>query len=371
MRVLFISFDFAELSVRLASALTEYVDVCLMIPRAEAKPFLKWLDPKVIFEPFDKPRLRQPLLQLRLMKRLICLIKRFNPDLIHLQKGHLYFNLCLPQVRRYPLVVSIHDPDPHVGDTAKTPPWALNFGRRRARQVIAHNDAMKDMIIHRLRIPANRISVVPLVECGDATAALNVEEAGHEILFYGRIWKYKGLEYLIRAQPLIARRIPEAKIVIAGHGEDFARYRSLMADPKRFEVHNEYVPEDKQAELFRRASVVALPYIEATQSGVIPLAYTFGKPVVATTVGGLPSQVDDGRTGFLVPPRDVEALADKIVLLLQDRALRHRLGANGREKLVQQWSAGVVARQTVQVYHEALRRAAAPSDGEACFQEQE
>ena len=62
----------------------------------------------------------------------------------------------------------------------------------------------------------------------------------------------------------------------------------MMVHPERFIVHNEYVSDEKRAELFRRASVVVLPYIEASQSGIIPIAYRFGKPVVATTVGGLP-----------------------------------------------------------------------------------
>ena len=355
MRVAFLTFDFPEFSVRLASALAEHADVCLMMPRADAARYLQWLSPKLCFQPFDKPRLRQPLRQLGLMRRLVRRIQQFNPDLIHLQKGHLYFNLVLPLVRRYPLVLSVHDPRIHIGDTVKTPQWILDLAVRRACRLIAHNIPMKQILADSLRIPEDRISIVPLVAIGDATAASQVEESGHEVLFFGRISNYKGLEYLIRAQPLITARIPDAKIVIAGHGDDFAKYRRAMVDPSRFEVHHEFVPDGKQAELFRRASVVVLPYVEATQSGVIPLAYTFAKPVVATAVGGLPSQVDDGETGFLVPPGDVPALADKVVLLLQDVTLRRRLGANGRKKLEFEWSAEVVARQTIEAYHKALR----------------
>ena len=76
--------------------------------------------------------------------------------------------------------------------------------------------------------------------------------------------------------------------------------------------------DEVRATLFQQASVVALPYIEASQSGVVPLAYMHMKPVVATTVGGLPEMVDDGRTGYLVPPRDEQALATAVVRLLRD-----------------------------------------------------
>ena len=112
------------------------------------------------------------------------------------------------------------------------------------------------------------------------------------------------MHYLIQAEPLITASLPNVKIMISGRGDDLEHYRKLMVHPEQFVIDNEYIPDDKVAALFRRASVVVLPNIEATQSGVIPLAYTFGKPVVATTVGSLPEMVDDGDTGLLVPPRD-------------------------------------------------------------------
>jgi glycosyltransferase involved in cell wall biosynthesis len=153
---------------------------------------------------------------------------------------------------------------------------------------------------------------------------------------------------------LITAEVPQARIVIAGRGEEFARYRNMMVHPERFTVYNEYIPGDKRAELFRRASVVVLPYIEASTSGVISVAYTFAKPVVATTVGCLPEMVEDGRTGFLVPPRHPQALADAIVRLLRDPALRHELGGNGRQKIDTEWSPESVARQTLAVYRRAI-----------------
>lgn len=356
MKVLFIAFDSAELSVRMASALAEHIDVCLMLPRAEAKPHLHWLSPKVQYEPFEKPRLRQSLRQLRLMPQLIRRIRQIAPDLIHFQKGHLYFNLSLPLLSRFPLIMSIHDPRRHLGDrgAAKTPQAIMDFVYRRTDHAIAHNQVMKQIIVEELGIPDQRVTVVPLVERGDAGAGIEIPEAGNQILFFGRIWQYKGLEYLIRAEPLITAELPNIEIVIGGRGEDFGRYRKLMVHPERFVVHNEFVTYEKRVELFRRASVVVLPYIEATQSGVVPIAYTYAKPVIATTVGGLPEQVDDGRTGILVPPRDEKKLADAVIRLMRDKQLRRKLGNNGRTKLDNEWSADVVAKQTIPVYHKAI-----------------
>src|SRR5437763_16035113 len=171
---------------------------------------------------------------------------------------------------------------------------------------------------------------MPHIQMGGDPVPAKFEEDENLILFFGRIWEYKGLEYLIRAEPLISAKVPNARFLIAGEGEDFARYRRMMIHPDRFVVHNEYIPDDRAADYFRRATVVVLPYIEASQSGVIPMAYSAGKPVVATTVGGLPEMVENGRTGCLVAPRDSVQLAEAVTKLLLNPALRHRMGANGK-----------------------------------------
>jgi glycosyltransferase involved in cell wall biosynthesis len=162
--------------------------------------------------------------------------------------------------------------------------------------------------------------------------------------------------YLIKAEPLITQAIPDARIIIAGVGEPFDRYRQAMVNPRSFEVHNHRIPPAMVAELFQSASVVVLPYTESSQSGVIPVAYSFGKPVVATTVGGIPECVDHGETGYLVPPRDVESLADAVVRLLSDDDARHRMGCNARAKAENSMSWSVIARQTLNLYQTVLER---------------
>ena len=69
----------------------------------------------------------------------------------------------------------------------------------------------------------------------------------------------------------------------------------------------------KWALYFSASDLVVLPYASATQSGIVQIAYGFGKPVVVTSVGGLPEVVDDGRTGFVVPPKNAGALAESVV----------------------------------------------------------
>lgn len=357
MRVAFLSFDFAEYCIRLAGALAQDAEVMLLLPGLQAEPHLSKLDRRVQFRPFHKPRLRQPIQQVRMAYTLMRHVRRFHPDVLHIQQGHMWFNWVLPLLRRYPLVLTIHDPRHHLGDmeAKKHLQGVIDFGYRRAHEIIVHGEQQKRVVTSECRITAGCVHVVPHVMLGEEEPGGWTSEEEHTILFFGRIWEYKGLEYLIKAEPLITAAVPDAKIIIAGEGEEFSRYRQMLTHPERFTVYNEYVPDDRRAKLFRQASIVVLPYIDASQSGVVPLAYTAGKPVVATTVGALPEIVEHGRTGYLVPPRDERALAEAIVHLLRYPELRRRMGANGKLKIETECSPAVIASRTLEVYNRVAR----------------
>ena len=359
MKVAFLSYEFGEYCIRLASAMASDAEVCLLLPQKLANPHLGILDKRVQLHLFQKPRLRQSFQQIRNVYQLLQVIKKFKPDVIHVQHGHFWLNLALPLLRRYPLVFTIHDPRHHVGDrdSHNTPQFISDFGYRRADQVIVHGNQLKIIVTSELHIPEKIVHVIPHLALGDDSANSEVQEEENLLLFFGRIWEYKGLAYLIQAEPLISARIPNIKIVIAGLGDDMEHYRRMMVNPEKFIIYNEYIPNERVPEMFRRASIVVLPYIEATQSGVIPMAYTFARPVVATTVGSLPEIVDDGHTGLLVPPRDAQALADAIVRLLQDKQLRQQMGVNGHYKINTECAPDTVARQTLEVYQRAIDEA--------------
>lgn len=367
MKIVFLSFrSVEEYSVRVANALAHEVEILMLLPHQASAQCSSALDPAVIFHPFSLPRARQPLRQIGMIYRLLRRIRGFDPDAIHIQQGHMWFNLALPLLGRYPLVITIHDPKYHIGDkeSRRTPQFITDYGHRRGTQLIVHAENLVQVVVDRLHVSPDIVHAIPMIVQGDAAARPEVEEEDNLILFFGRIWEYKGLEYLIRAEPLITAKAPDANFVIAGRGEDFDRYRRMMVHPERFTVHNEYVTADKRAELFRRASLVVLPYIDASQSGVIPVAYTYSKPVVTTTVGGLPELVDHGRTGFLVPPRDERALAEAVVRLLSNRELRHQMGANGKRKIESECSAEEVARRTLAIYRQAISKKAGEEPAE-------
>lgn len=355
-RVVLVSFNFGEYCVRLASGLAQYAEVLLLLPEQEIGSHKAKLHEGVHLFTFPKPRLRQPMRQFQMIRTIFRKIREFAPDVIHYQGGHPWFDLTLPLLHRYPLAFTIHDFRSHPGDrvSQKTPFWAETFGRAQADELIVHTRHVQELVTQHWPDRAKRVSVIPHIQIAPEFPTMETLEEEHLILFFGRIWEYKGLEYLIRAEPLITARVPEARILIAGQGEDFSRYSRMMVHPDRFILDNDFIPEERVAEYFRRASVVVLPYTEASQSGVIPIAYSAGKPVVATSVGGLPEMVEHGRTGYLVAPRNEVQLADAITRLLLDRELRQKMGANGKRKIEMECSPGVIARKTMEVYHRAI-----------------
>ncbi len=168
-----------------------------------------------------------------------------------------------------------------------------------------------------------------------------VAETDPVVLFFGVWSKYKGIEVLLDAFALVRTEIPDSRMVLAGDAGADIDVDTVLERSRRIgnvDARPGYVPIDDVTPLFDSARVVATPYIRATQSGVAHLAFTFGRPVVATAVGDLPEVIQDGVTGLLVEPDDAEGLATAIVKLLKDPALAARLGAAGEKSVDDGWA---------------------------------
>lgn len=115
------------------------------------------------------------------------------------------------------------------------------------------------------------------------------------LLFFGRIDKYKGIERLLKAYHNVSRNT--LPLVIAGGGQFTDTESSLIKSCNNLTVINRYICDGEMKWLFKHMTAAVLPYIEATQSGIIPIAYLFGKPVIVSNVPGLTQFVIDGETG--------------------------------------------------------------------------
>ncbi len=164
----------------------------------------------------------------------------------------------------------------------------------------------------------------------------SVESTRPQVLFFGTITRYKGIDDLLACWPAVRRAVPDAELLVAGNvGADVDReaLSRTVGELEGARLHAGYVPLGEVAAVMSYARVVALPYRRGSQSGVAHLAFTFGRPVVATDVGDLPDVVRDHDTGRLVSTGDRDALATALIDLLQDPRQASRLGARGRESL--------------------------------------
>ena len=350
---------FVDYQIQLVNALCKKETVMLVIPANKLpREYLGSIDKKVDFYLLGKGKSLYHPASLLIFKEFIKNINMFKPDVIHLQLGIVNLAL-LPFLKRYPLVVTFHDVKLHMGEERLRSEIVRYFIRKYSNQIIVHGEKLKEQMIKEYNLPSEKVHAITIGEHEVAPfkkyERKDLKEGGNLILFFGRIWKYKGLEYLIKAEPMITKEVPGTKIIIAGTGEDFKKYEEMMPNRDNFIVYNYHIPYKEGAELFQRCSVVALPYIDASQSGVIPTAYGFKKPVVVTNVGAIPEIVDDGVTGFIVPPKNPEALADALVKLLKDDKLRKQMGENAYKKLKTDMSWDKIAEKTIEVYKEAIQ----------------
>jgi glycosyltransferase involved in cell wall biosynthesis len=120
----------------------------------------------------------------------------------------------------------------------------------------------------------------------------------------------------------------------------------------------EHIPNERLGELFQTASLVVCPYVNATQSGVALTAFAFGRPVVATRVGGLPEYVHHGVNGLLVPPDDPQQLAKAMTRIMLEPDLRSSLDRGVHDLAQQELTWKRAATQTLEVYARAGQQVA-------------
>jgi len=280
-------------------------------------------------------------------------------DVVHLLtcSGEPWLGLLACLLRRMvPVTSTMIQPTRHIGEGIPYPLfWASYKLLTVGSDMIIVNGVDLPEKVHKLYgFPFDRASFVPLSARTTSikwTTKTELEEP-ETILFFGRAVPFKGLEYLVKAQPFITSQIPQARILISAYGDDLARCRLMIQDESCFEIHDGVVPNDEMALLFQRSSVVALPYISSTSSGVLMTAYTFGKPVVASNISGLSEYVEEGVTGLLVPPKDEKQLADAIIRLLKDNELRRQMGKNAKQWMEDQQEN--VTKKTIEAYEKAI-----------------
>jgi len=281
-------------------------------------------------------------------------IKNVNPDVIYYPMTHLWtpiINLITPSV---PKVTTIHDPIMHKGEKNIILDLIQNLAIKQSDIIVILSKVFIPTI-EKYGISKERISVIPHGEFSYYmyNNVGNMARENNALLFFGRIREYKGLDVLIEAFPLIKKQIPDAKLLIVGQG-DISPYNIQLSKLKDVELVNNWISDEEIANFFSKSSVVVLPYIDATQSGVIPLAYMFKIPVISTKVGGIPEQVEDGKTGLLVNAGDPVELAEACIRLLTNPKLASLLVENGYNKAIKEWNWDKISDMLMEEFDKAI-----------------
>ncbi len=312
---------------------------------------------------FEHTRMRDPRTIIQAF-RLVQAISELHVDLLHVQAtNNPWINLALRSVRvPFPIVQTVHDVVRHPGDRV-TP----RFGNRSARSwsdrvdhFIVHTEGLGRQLEKGWGISDACWSVVPHGELGSCYRDHRrrgegpVEREKNTVLFFGRVWPYKGLDVLVDALTLFG---PDrsTRLVVAGRGEPIAPYVARLPAHIEVDVLDGYVDHTTTLRLFEQATVVCLPYREASQSGVAALAVGLGVPIVASDVGGIGESLRSGLDAILVPPSDPSALAAALAQLLDEPARRVAMSRHQEERASTDLSWSQIAEKTVCVYRSVLQ----------------
>lgn len=257
-------------------------------------------------------------------------INKIAPDLVIFQWLHPYFAPCYTLITRTlkntKILFMCHNVFPHE---------RFPFDKKLTRMTLKHGDYFT---VHAQSDAEDLMSILPQANMQvtvhpaynffkqknmskqDARKLLNISYDENVLLFFGLVREYKGLKHLIKAMGQIKEEDPsnhrKLRLLIAG---DFAGKREEydesiknMGIDKYVNITDGHIPINEVENFFAACDLVVLPYESATQSGVIQVAYSFDKPVLATRVGGLPDVVFDGETGYLVEPFRPDLIASSI-----------------------------------------------------------
>jgi glycosyltransferase involved in cell wall biosynthesis len=295
---------------------------------------------------------------------LLGLLRKERPDVLHTHLARCDFSGGIARTLgpSVPWVCSVHDLYHRSWRKAHLIPF-VGLLWKRAEALIAISQAVRDWLVGERGVRSDRVTVIPYGldpepferPSRDLRAEWGLQ--GRPVIgAMGRFEPRKGHETLVRCMPAVLSRRPDAVLVIAGadvwgHGETV---RSLVKS-MGLESAVRFVGFQRDVPSFMAALDVFTLGSRSEGFGlVVAEAMAAGKPVVVRRISPFTEIVEDGKTGFLVPPDDDEAFGGALTTLLSDAALCRRLGAAGGDRARGRFSASHMAAETARVYGQVV-----------------
>ena len=316
-----------------------------------------------------RTQLTSPIRNLRVM-----LQESWRADLVHFQwsLGARTDKLHIPILRRLgkPIVYTAHDVLPHDSNVMSLEHCRWLY--HQADALFVHGESLKQLLSERFEVDPALVHVIPHGNYNfisdvpgpwsreQARASFGFTEDDCVVLFFGLIREYKGIDTLLEACRILNQRGlrpgQRLKLLIAGrvyrdHWNEggYARLIEQAGLTHTVKLHLDHVSMQDIARFFNAADVMAVPYKRGSQSGVLRLAYSFGKPAVATRVGSL-SELPAADLTCFVPPEDPEAFANALQELLGNPTAARELGRRARNYADTELSWDRIAATTRAVY---------------------
>jgi glycosyltransferase involved in cell wall biosynthesis len=204
----------------------------------------------------------------------------------------------------------------------------LDTDIKNSTELFCLSNNVKQQILQKSYYKNKQVSVFPIgpfFQCNPENYHSKVYNNTYNFLFFGRISKYKGLDLLIESWVYIKNEIPNARLFIYGSGELNDAMISKISLDQTILLENRWIDENEIINIFKKSNICLLPYIEASQSGVISISISQGVPVVVTPELGLIEQVKQFGCGVISSSFEPKDFAASCIRLATNQPLYNKL----------------------------------------------
>ncbi len=294
--------------------------------------------------------LMMPLVSRLVLRFIVQDFAEHPPDLIHIQTHKMLpYGMHLARQFHCPYVVTFHDFLP--------PGEVLHFDRPLVQNLIAVSSSVKSALLTQPAITGNMVKVIhsgveriPEERAGEVLAPHRTPVIGTA----GPLEMVKGTKYFLDAAAIVLKEFPQVEFLVAGSGPEEhnlrQQVRALGISKQVTFVSNLYGFQEP----LHAMDIFCLPSLQQGLGTIMLEAMAWGRPVVASNVGGISSALDDGKTGLLVPPANHRLLADKLLELLRRPELAREIGTAGRNHVRKNFRVDQTVRLVTDVYRSVL-----------------
>jgi glycosyltransferase involved in cell wall biosynthesis len=264
---------------------------------------------------------------LSIKKKFINFLRLNKIDVVYSPMFHLWNFLISKYFFKYRIkyLFTVHDAKLHPGENSFILRLIYNLSVKTANGYLTLTKTVKSQLLKDKYFRNKKIYVARFGNIENINNIKKLEKKkGMKFLFFGRILEYKGIHNLLIAFSKFNKDYPNSTLHIVGRG-DVSKYLKLILKNKNIYLINNWISEKSFNTFFRDFHVCVLPYIEASQSGVIPLMFSLGIPVIITPVGGLNEQVKNNYNGIICKDYSYYSLQKEMERIAVDKKLYYKL----------------------------------------------